>query len=94
MARRFALVASITLAAISLAVLIEPAAAAGLAQSSDAEFIDDAGRIIGSPHAGPDPEHPGDRGGYAQLMTFGIMVGGISFIVWRVTRQIRQNAAG
>ncbi len=69
-------------------ILIEPVSALG-AQVTDPDYLDDAGRIIGSPGAGPKPENPGDRGGYAQLLTLAVMVGGVGFIGWRVTRHLR-----
>ncbi len=75
-------------AVIALTLVVEPA----LAQSTDPDYLDDAGRIIGSPAAGPDPEHPGDRGGYAQFMTLAVMAGGIGFIAWRITRHARNTA--
>jgi hypothetical protein len=49
-----------------------------------------AGRIIGSPDPGPDPEHPGDRGGWAQFLTLGAIVGGVGFIMWRITSSARR----
>ena len=55
--------------------------------SSDADFYDDAGRIIGSPAAGPKPENPGDRGGYAQLLTAFMIVAGLTFIAVRIWRE-------
>ncbi|MEM9465668.1 MAG: hypothetical protein AAGA90_09865 [Actinomycetota bacterium] len=61
---------------------------AGLAQETDADFLDDAGRIIGSPTAGPKPEHGGDRGGWAQFATLGFLVVGVSFIAWRIRRSM------
>jgi len=61
------------------------------AQVTDPEYLDEAGRIIGSPSAGPAPEHPGDRGGYAQLLTLGVMVGGVSFVAWRIRRTFNLN---
>jgi hypothetical protein len=73
---------------VALTLLVEPA----IAQSTDPDYLDDAGRIIGSPSAGPDPEHPGDRGGYAQFMTLAVMTGGIGFIAWRITRHARNTA--
>ena len=82
----------IALTVIALALLGEPALATIAAELTDPDYLDDAGRIIGSPAAGPDPEHPGDRGGYAQFLTLAVMVGGLSFIAWRITRQIRRTA--
>ena len=61
--------------------------------SSDADYYyDDAGRIIGSPAAGPKPENPGDRGGYAQLLTAFMIFAGLTFIavrIWRGTVKAR-----
>ena len=50
---------------------------------------DDAGRIIGTPDPGPDPEHSGDRGGWAQLVLLGALVAGVAFITWRIARAAR-----
>ena len=49
----------------------------------------DAGRIIGSPEAGPEPQQPGDRGGWAQLLTLGAISGGVGFIMWRIVHALR-----
>ncbi len=65
-------------------------ALADLAQVTDPEFIDDAGRIIGSPDPGPDPTHSGDRGGVLQFVLFFGLVGGVSFIAWRIRTAMRQ----
>lgn len=61
------------------------------AQVTDPDYLDDAGRIIGSPAAGPAPENPGDRGGYAQLLTLMVMAGGVSFMAWRIRRAATRN---
>jgi hypothetical protein len=60
----------------------------GLAESIDPDFLDDAGRIIGSPAAGPKPQHGGERGGWAQFATLGFLVVGVSFIAWRIRRSM------
>ena len=59
-----------------------------LAQELDPEYLDDAGRIIGSPDPGPKPTHGGDRGGWAQFATLGFLVTGVSFIAWRIRREM------
>ena len=41
------------------------------------------------PGCGREPTSPGDRGGWQQFLLFGIMAGGIGFIVWRIGRSIR-----
>lgn len=61
-----------------------------LVQVTDPEYVDDAGRIIGSPDPGPDPTHSGDRGGALQFVLFFALVGGVSFIAWRIRSQMRQ----
>lgn len=62
---------------------------ADLAQSStDADYLDDAGRIIGSPSAGPKPDNPGDRGGYAQLLTAIVLFTALAFIAWNIRREM------
>ena len=50
----------------------------------------DAGRIIGSPDAGPDPQQSGDRGGWAQLLTLGALAAGVGFITWRIVAAARR----
>ncbi len=59
-------------------------AGTALAQTVDPDLLDDAGRIIGSPDAGPDPQNSGDRGGWAQLLTLAVMMAGVVFIAWRI----------
>ena len=81
------------MAALALMALAEPAFAAIAAESTDPDYLDDAGRIIGSPAAGPAPENPGDRGGYAQFLTLAVMVSGLGFIAWRISRQARATRA-
>jgi hypothetical protein len=49
------------------------------------------GSIIGTPDAGPKPDDPGDRGGYAQLGLAVVLAGGIAFIGSRVVRESRRN---
>lgn len=98
MSRALSALASPILALAVLTVLV-PAALAVLAveapavsadagwasaQTVDPELLDDAGRIIGSPDAGPDPQHSGDRGGWAQYATLATMTAGIGFIAWRI----------
>jgi hypothetical protein len=56
------------------------------------ELPDGARTIIGSPDPGPKPEHPGDRGGYAQFLTLGVLVAAVSFIMWRIVRAARAAA--
>ncbi len=74
----------------ALAVMMVEPVAAFSAQVTDPDFLDDAGRIIGSPAAGPKPENPGDRGGYAQILTLAMMAGSVAFIGWRIARQVRR----
>ena len=66
---------------------------AAVAQEIDPEYLDDAGRIIGSPDPGPDPTHSGDRGGALQFALFFALVGGVSFIAWRIRNEMRQARA-
>ena len=63
-------------------------AVVALSQEIDPDYVDDAGRIIGSPAPGPDPQHSGDRGGFAQLLTLAFLVSGVSFVAWRVRREM------
>lgn len=52
-----------------------------------------AGRIIGSPHAGPQPQQSGDRGGRLQLATLGALAAAVALIAWRVVRASRRARA-
>ncbi len=52
-----------------------------------------AGRIIGSPHAGPQPQQSGDRGGRLQLATLGAVAAAVALIAWRVARASRRARA-
>jgi len=52
-----------------------------------------AGRIIGSPHAGPQPQQSGDRGGRLQLATLGALTAAVALIAWRVVRASRRARA-
>lgn len=45
--------------------------------------------IIGCDDAGPSPQHPGDRGGWAQLVTLGVVALGVAFIALRIVRSAR-----
>jgi len=71
-----------------IAVLV--GALTDLAQVTGPDYLDDAGRIIGSPDPGPDPTHSGDRGGVLQFVLFFGLVGGVSFIAWRIRTAMRQ----
>jgi hypothetical protein len=80
MTRRLAMV----LLVASLLTLAGPAAAQ--------DGISDACRtIIGCADAGPKPENPGDRGGYAQLLTLAVLAGGVGFIAIKITRAVREG---
>jgi hypothetical protein len=43
------------------------------------------------PGCGRAPTSPGDRGGWQQLVLFGVMMVGMSVIFWRVTRAVRRR---
>ena len=64
-----------------------------VAQVTDPDYLDGAGRIIGSPDPGPDPTHTGDRGGALQFTLFFALVGGVGFIAWRIRTEMRQARA-
>lgn len=49
-----------------------------------------ADRIIGSPDAGPAPQHSGDRGGALQFATLGAVAAATALIMWRIARAARQ----
>ncbi|MCY3851563.1 MAG: hypothetical protein OXF75_12330 [Acidimicrobiaceae bacterium] len=46
--------------------------------------------IIGCDDAGPEPQHPGDRGGWAQFMTLGAVAVGLAFIATKIIRAARK----
>ena len=50
--------------------------------------------IIGCAEAGPQPENPGDRGGYAQLLTLVVLFSGVGFIMTKVLRAARSSQPG
>ncbi|MCQ3813781.1 MAG: hypothetical protein KTU85_05115 [Acidimicrobiia bacterium] len=45
--------------------------------------------IIGCDDPGPQPQSPGDRGGWAQLMTLSLLATAIGFIAWKVAAAVR-----
>jgi hypothetical protein len=57
------------------------------------ELPDQCRTIIGCADAGPKPENPGDRGGYAQLLTLVVLAGGVGFIMTKVIRAARDSQA-
>ena len=63
----------------------------GPAAAQDDEIPDACRTIIGCADAGPEPENPGDRGGYAQLLTLAVLAGGVGFIVVKVGRAVRDG---
>jgi len=64
----------------------------GVAPAAAQDDIPDACRtIVGCPDAGPKPENPGDRGGYAQLLTLLVLAGGVGFIGIKVGLAVRDG---
>lgn len=61
------------------------------------EFLDlerDLSECISSnplPGCGREPTSAGDRGGWQQLLLFGIMMGGIAAIFWRIAHAVRSR---
>ena len=55
-----------------------------------------AGRIIGSPDPGPEPQHSGDRGGWRQLALLGALAAAVAAIMVRILLAARrqQDQAG
>ena len=45
--------------------------------------------IVGCDDAGPKPQNPGDRGGWAQFLTLGAVAVGLAFIATKVVRATR-----
>ena len=77
-------------AALCFAVLLLLTAAAPAAAQDD-DIPDACRTIIGCPDAGPKPENPGDRGGYAQLLTLVVLAGGVGFIAIKVGLAVRDG---
>ena len=50
-----------------------------------------AGRIIGSPDPGPEPQHSGDRGGWRQLALLGALAAAVTAIMVRVLLAARRH---
>lgn len=76
--------------ALTVVVLV---VTASVAAGTDDQIPDECRTIIGCPDAGPEPENPGDRGGYAQLLTLGVLVVGVGFVMTKVFRAARANSA-
>lgn len=80
---------ALVLALAPLSVTLGPISVANAQITPIDEEPDDApglGSIVGSPEAGPKPEDPGDRGGYAQMGLAVVLLGGIGFIASRILR--------
>ena len=45
--------------------------------------------IVGCDDAGPKPQNPGDRGGWAQFLTLGAVAVGLAFIATKIIRATR-----
>ena len=50
-----------------------------------------AGRIIGSPDPGPEPQHSGDRGGWRQLALLGALAAAVAAIMVRILLAARRQ---
>lgn len=73
----------------TLLVVLVVVATPAVATAQDDGIADDCFTIVGCADAGPEPENPGDRGGWAQLMTLGVLVGAVAFIMTKVIRGAR-----
>lgn len=84
MIRRIAVVAILILAlALSMSAPV----------AAQDDNLDCSRTIIGCSGPGPEPEHPGDRGGYAQLLTLGVLICGVGFIGYKMTSAVRARDA-
>jgi hypothetical protein len=77
---------------VALMLVLTLALAASPVAAQD-EIPDQCRTIIGCADAGPKPENPGDRGGYAQLLTLVVLAGGVGFIMTKVIRAARDSQA-
>ncbi len=50
-----------------------------------------ADRIIGTPEAGPGPQHSGDRGGSLQFATMGAVTAAVGLVMWRIIHASRRS---
>lgn len=85
---------SLALALSSISAMVGPLVDVSAQITPIDEEPDDApglGSIVGSPEAGPKPEDPGDRGGYAQLGLAVVLLAGVAFIASRVVREARRT---
>ncbi len=89
MTRRFTLALAVVLTV--LAITAAGAAAADLAMMAQDDISDQCRSIIGCADAGPKPQHPGDRGGWAQLLTLAMLVAAMSFIMTKVIRATKAS---
>lgn len=94
---------ALSAAALSLALTGGPAEAEVTQAPEEAPVVtpvpttlpllpDGAGRIIKPPNYGHEPTHPGDRGGWEQILLFFVIIGGVSLVVllgWRDARRGR-----
>ena len=66
----------------------------GADEADEAEVGDlppGAGRIIGSPDPGPEPQHSGDRGGWRQLVLLGALAAAVAAIMVRILLAARRQ---
>ena len=79
--------------ALAVATIASPGAAAAQTEGPTTTVVADdvpgLGEIIGSPDAGPKPTDAGDRGGAAQLALAAILLGGVSFILVKIFREVQ-----
>ena len=97
---------AILLAVVAAALLLGAQASASAHEDEDEPLPADTGdtldpvikvpegadRIIGSPEAGPEPQHSGDRGGSLQFATMGTVAAAVAFIMWRIARAARRSS--
>ncbi|MEM7142198.1 MAG: hypothetical protein AAF548_14335 [Actinomycetota bacterium] len=74
---------------VAVAIVVASIGVAGSAAIAQDDLPDECRTIIGCADAGPAPENPGDRGGYAQLLTLAVLAGGVGFIAWRIVKSSR-----
>ncbi len=78
-------------AVIAVVAFTAGATAADIAIVVQDDVSDQCATIIGCADAGPKPEHSGDRGGWAQLLTLGVLVAAMSFIMTKVIRAAKAS---
>jgi hypothetical protein len=93
--RRFVTALAIALALIGAGTNLATATTVTTAPSTtQAIAVGNPPSVIPLPNSGQEPKASGDRGGWAQLTLFAVMVGGLCLIGGRITWSARRARRG